>query len=41
MIKKLVNMKYEEGSSVVQHLSRFQDVVNRLTIIKIMLDDEL
>ena len=41
MIKKFLNMKYEERSSVVEHLSRFQDIVNQLTIMKIILDDEL
>jgi gag-polypeptide of LTR copia-type len=40
-IRKLVNMKYQEGSSVSDHLSRFQDCVNRLSTIKLVLDAKL
>lgn len=34
-------MKYHEGSSVSEHLSQFQDCVNRLCIMKLALDEEL
>jgi gag-polypeptide of LTR copia-type/GAG-pre-integrase domain/Zinc knuckle len=40
-IKKMVNMKYQEGSSVSDHLSQFQDCVNRLSTMKMVLDEEL
>jgi gag-polypeptide of LTR copia-type len=40
-IKKLINMKYQEGSSVSDHLSRFQDCVNCLSTMKLVLDAEL
>lgn len=38
---KLVNMKYKDKSSIIKYQSRFQDVVNQLTALKIILDDEL
>jgi gag-polypeptide of LTR copia-type len=40
-IRNLINMKYQEGSSVSDHLSRFQDCVNYLSTMKIVLDEEL
>lgn len=40
-IRKLVNLKYKEGRSVAEHLSDFQDMVNRLTTMKLVLDEEL
>jgi gag-polypeptide of LTR copia-type len=39
-IRKLLNMKYQEGSSVSDHLSQFH-CVNYLSIMKIILDEEL
>lgn len=41
IIKKLKNMKYKEGSLVTKHLRIFQDIVNQLTAIKMMINDEL
>ena len=40
-IRKVVNLKYRDGRSVAKHLSDFQDLVNQLNTMKIMLDDEL
>jgi gag-polypeptide of LTR copia-type len=40
-IKKLINMKYQVGSSVLDHLSRFQDCVKYLSTMKMILDEEL
>ena len=40
-IRKLVNLKYRDGRSVAKHLSDFQNLVNQLSTMKIMLDDEL
>lgn len=37
----LVNLKYNEGHSITQHTSEFQGLVDQLTTIKIILDDEL
>ena len=34
-------MKYKKKSSVTKHPSGFQDVVNSLVAMKMMLDDEL
>jgi len=34
-------MKYVECTSVAEHLSRFQNCVNRLLAMKIIMDDEL
>lgn len=41
LIKRLVNLKLKSGKSVSEHLSDFQDIINKLTTMKIILDDEL
>uniref|UniRef100_A0A3Q7IYG7 Uncharacterized protein n=1 Tax=Solanum lycopersicum TaxID=4081 RepID=A0A3Q7IYG7_SOLLC len=41
LIKRLVNLKLKPGKSVSEHLSDFQDIINKLTVMKIVLDDEL
>ena len=41
LIKKLVNLKFKEGSSIVGHLNDFRSIVNQLAAMKINLDDEL
>ena len=41
LIKRLVNLKLKGGKSVSEHLSDFQDIINKLTSMKIILDDEL
>jgi len=40
-IRKLVSLKHREGRSVVKHLNDFQDLVNQLVAMKLLLDDEL
>ena len=40
-IKRLVNLKYNERRSIIEHTSEFQVLVNQLTTMKIILDDEL
>jgi gag-polypeptide of LTR copia-type len=40
-IKNLINMKYQDEPSVSDHLSMFQDYVNHLFTMKIILDEEL
>ena len=39
--RKLVNLKLKVGRSVVQHLSEFQDLVNQMVTMKLIIDDEL
>ena len=41
MIRKLVNLKYKDGNSVVEHLSNFQGLLNELSTMKLVLDDEV
>ena len=41
LMKRLVNLKYKEGRSITEHTSEFQDLVDQLTTMKIILDDEL
>uniref|UniRef100_A0A2N9FX16 Integrase catalytic domain-containing protein n=1 Tax=Fagus sylvatica TaxID=28930 RepID=A0A2N9FX16_FAGSY len=40
-IRKLAHLKLKEGRSVAKHLSEFQDLVNQLTRMNLMEDDEL
>ena len=39
--RKLVNLKLKEGKSIVEHLSEFQDLVNQMVTMKLVIDDEL
>lgn len=41
IMKRLVNLKYKDGHSVAEHLSSFQELINRLTNAKIAFDDEI
>lgn len=41
LIKRLVNLKLKGGKSVSEHLSDFQDIINKLTTMKIIFGDEL
>ena len=41
LTKRLVNLKYIEGRSITEHTSEFQGLVDQLTTIMIILDDEL
>ena len=36
-IRKLVNLKYTDGRSVAKHLSDFQDLINQLNTMKVVL----
>uniref|UniRef100_A0A2N9HLW0 Integrase catalytic domain-containing protein n=1 Tax=Fagus sylvatica TaxID=28930 RepID=A0A2N9HLW0_FAGSY len=40
-IRKLAHLKLKEGRSVAEHLSEFQDLVNQLTRMNLVVDDEL
>ena len=39
--RKLVNLELKEGKSIAEHLSEFQDLVNQMVIMKLVIDDEL
>ena len=39
--RKLVNLKLKEGKSIAEHLSEFQDLVNQMVTMKLVIDDEL
>ena len=36
-----MNLKLKEGKSIVEHLSEFQDLVNQMVTMKLVIDDEL
>ena len=36
-----MNLKYKDGNSVVKHLSNFQGLLNELSTMKLVLDDEV
>ena len=40
-IRRLGNLKYKDGNSVVEHLSNFQRLLNELSIMKLELDDKV
>uniref|UniRef100_A0A2N9IN96 Integrase catalytic domain-containing protein n=1 Tax=Fagus sylvatica TaxID=28930 RepID=A0A2N9IN96_FAGSY len=40
-IRKLAHLKLKEGRSFAEHLSKFQDLVNQLTRMNLVVDDEL
>ena len=40
-MKKLITLKYKEGRNIIEHTSEFQELVDPLTTMKIILDDEL
>ena len=41
LMKRLINLKYKEGRSITKHTGEFQGLVDLLTTMKIILDDEL
>lgn len=41
LIRRLVNLKHRDGRSVSEHLSDFQELVNQLSTMKLVLEDEL
>ena len=36
-----MNLKLREGKSIAEHLSKFQDLVNQMVTMKLVIDDEL
>ena len=41
IIRRLVNLKYKDGKSMIEHTSEFQGLVNQLATMKMPLEDEL
>ncbi|KAF7113203.1 hypothetical protein RHSIM_RhsimUnG0150200 [Rhododendron simsii] len=41
LIRRLVNLKYKDGRSVAEHMSDFQGLINQLSMMKLVLDEEL
>ncbi|CAL2258123.1 unnamed protein product [Prunus armeniaca] len=41
VIRQLVNLKYKDGRSVTEHHNDFQGLINQLTNMQMVLDDEL
>lgn len=41
LIKRLVNLKYKDGSNLTEHLNDFQGLVNQLTPMKLVPEDEI
>ena len=41
LIRRLVNLKYIDGSNLVEHISSFQGTVNKLVPMKMNIDDEM
>jgi hypothetical protein len=39
--RKVAHLKLKKGRSIAEHLSEFQDLVNQLTRMNLMVDDEL
>ena len=41
LIQNLVNHKFKEGESIIEHLNQIQSIVNQLVVMKMVLEDEL
>ena len=41
LIRRLVNLKYKDGNIMVEHISYFQGIVNKLGTMKMNIDDEM
>ena len=41
LMKTFNNLKYKKGHSITEHANEFQGLVDQLTTMKIILDDEL
>lgn len=41
LVRRLINLRYEEGTSMGSHLSEMQGIMNRLSSMQIVLEDEL
>ena len=41
LIRRLVNLKYKDENNMVEHISSFQDTVNKLVAMKMNINDEM
>ena len=41
LIRRLINLKYKDGNNMVEHISSFQRIVNKLVAMKMNIDDEM
>ena len=41
LIRRLVNLKYKDGKNMVEHISSFQGITNKLVAMKMNIDDEI
>ncbi|MGV7988754.1 hypothetical protein PJP10_30710 [Mycobacterium kansasii] len=41
LIRRLVNLKFKDGGSVAEHMNEVSNIVNQLSAMKMVLDDEL
>ena len=41
LIRRFVNLKYKDGNNMVEHVSSFQSIVNKLVAMKMNIDDEM
>ena len=41
LLRKLVNLKYKDGGNIVEHISLFQSLANKLVAMKMNIDDEM
>ena len=41
LLRRLVNLKYKDGGNIVEHISLFQSLANKLVAMKMNIDDEM
>ena len=41
LIIRLINLKYKNGNNIVEHISSFQGIVNKLVAMKMNIGDEM
>lgn len=41
LMRRLVNLRYKDGTSITEHMSNFQSLVNQLASVNKILDDEM
>ena len=41
LIKRLVNLKYKDENNMVEHISSFKGIVNKLVVMIMNIDDEM
>ena len=41
MIKKMISLKYQDGTPMTDHLNRFQGIINQLAGMNIKFEEEV